>query len=114
MDGIVSKVNPLINKMSLKRLFLKDVYFFKMKTKNPQQKLFPIFGKLDNLKWCTIKIELLSNFIREAFKNNKENSLGITLADGGNFVTDMEKILGEKLYNNLIFDLYLNPDFDQF
>ena len=111
LDGKISKINPLINKTSLKRLFLKDIYFFKMKIKNPQQKLFPIIGKLDNLKWCTIKIEILSNIIREAFKTSKESSLGTTLADGGTPITDVEKLLGKKLFKNLIFDLYINPDF---
>ncbi|MFC1725114.1 hypothetical protein ACFL4T_05770 [candidate division KSB1 bacterium] len=111
MDGMISKINPLMGKMNLKRLFLKDVYLFKMKIKNPQQKLFPIIGKLDNLKWCTIKIELLNNSIREAFKFDKGNGLGVTLADGGDLIADLEKILGKKLYKNLIFDLYINPDF---
>jgi glycine cleavage system H lipoate-binding protein len=105
IPGRVSEINTDFLDKQLHGESESDPFLFKLK--HPEITKDKIFseGKIGGFHTIRCKIELLAYYLRQLLREKFPDNIGITLADGGTFENDLEKILGEDNYKNLLNDL---------
>jgi glycine cleavage system H lipoate-binding protein len=83
----------------------KDTFLFKIwHSEITKDKIFT-GGKIGGFQTIRCKIELLAYYLKQLFRDNVSENIGVTLADGGIIENDLEKILGVDKYKSLLTDL---------
>ncbi|MEE9169105.1 MAG: hypothetical protein V3U73_05030 [bacterium] len=106
-EGLVTKLNSKIAKNDILPLISNNVYLFKLKGKNLRRQVEVQCGNMNGLECYTQKLATLRKSLFEAGREHPAE-LGTTMADGGKVEMDLEKIIGEERFRQLVFDLFQN------
>lgn len=104
--GRVTAINPEIKSGDVRRVVLDDQFLFSIQESGLREWLLDICGGLNGLQWFTESVEIVRHFMSLALQSSLQTPSGGTMADGGTLEWNLEKVLGEKLYHEMIKTLF--------
>lgn len=105
LKGVVVEINENLALPKYKDHFEEDSYLFKMKYGNSKDEVQNICGEIRGINCYIDNVKIIRQHLKKAFQNNSLEDIGTTFTDGGILENNLEKILGEKIFQELIFRL---------
>jgi glycine cleavage system H lipoate-binding protein len=105
LKGMVVEINKNLSFPKYKGHFEEDSYLFKMKYENSKDEIQNVFGEIRGINCYINNVKIIKQHLKKAFQNNALMDIGTTFTDGGILEKNLEKILGEKIFQELIFKL---------
>jgi glycine cleavage system H lipoate-binding protein len=106
MKGKVINVNYSFSVSTIDKAMEGDSYLFKMRCMEFSQEGKQAYNNMQGLQHYVQKVEIIKNFLSKAFKTKLPNELGPTLTDGGDFEVNLEKVMGQKAFSELLNALF--------
>jgi len=105
--GKVIEINKTFENESFKQVLAEDAYFFKMKEKGIGREVQQLCTDMLGLECFIKKVNLIRNHLINKFHLHLPADIGTTLADGGIIQMNLEKVLGEESFQELLNQLLI-------
>jgi glycine cleavage system H lipoate-binding protein len=106
LQGEIMQVNPLFLLHGAEMVQREDSYLFMMYAEDIMKAVKKSCGSIGGSDIYGSKISILKTFLQKNINAGHSPEIGITLADGGACEKDIEKIIGAKLYQEMIYTLF--------
>lgn len=106
LQAEIIKVNPLFLLQGAETVQREDSYLFIMYAEDILKAVKKSCGSIGGSDIYGHKISILKNFLQKSINAGQSQEIGITIADGGTCEKDIEKIIGIKLYQEMIYTLF--------
>ncbi len=106
VKGRVTALHPALRDADPSAVAARDDYLFEMEGKNLGTRVQQFCGNTEGFSCFRQKIDILRAHMLRSFANNMPGCVGVTLADGGERELNLEKVIGKRLFDRLIDDLF--------
>jgi glycine cleavage system H lipoate-binding protein len=111
ITGKVVEVNNNYVRGEIPHEINKDVYFFKIKEQGIKEKIVENYPCIRGFEYFTRIVLIVGKYLNRVFKQQESTDLGVTVADGGQMQVCLEKVLGERNYQEMLNDLFESPGY---
>ncbi len=106
LEGKVAAVNDLFLQEDIKQALDEDVFCLKLQDDGIRDKVQQLCGSIPRLESFDENISIVKKYLEKAFYDNVPKEIGVTLADGGDFQTCIEKVVGEDVFREMLNELF--------
>ena len=106
LAGKIIERNDRLLHEGLKQVLDADDFCFKLQDDGIRDKIQQLCSSIPRLESFDENISIVKKHLEKAFHQNVPKEIGVTLADGGDFQTCIEKVVGENIFHEMLNELF--------